>query len=189
MRIREQLMFAGLVAANVAVWLFVRFVYLASFDAVAIWQGQMALAQGLLLLDTLVIVWRYTVAAEGQVALSREAMRLDALGRWQDNKPVVFTDRRDHPELGDGNFTYVVRNVGGGFAVNVFVLSGGPDSPKWESLGALSAGDERELAGIPMGAPGHVLLAEGVRTRTRRWNPTFNQLVRDGEIRHHSKAW
>jgi hypothetical protein len=141
-----------------------------------------AIVQALLLFDTLIIVWIYTVAAQQQAQastslfeLSRKENNRARVARWQESKPIVFTDRRDEPQLGEGNYQIVMRNVGGGFAVNVYCLLGtDPKVPSLWALGALAPGAERVLhKDVPFDEP-HVVIAEGVHTRTRRWNPTLN---------------
>jgi hypothetical protein len=60
--------------------------------------------------------------------------------------------------------------------LNVFYLN--PDiDPRPMGLGALGVGQERQLLpgfDQPSGTWRHILVAEGVSSRTRRWNPTLN---------------
>jgi hypothetical protein len=116
--------------------------------------------------------------AEGQLLATRRELQESWLSRWQDNKPIVFTDYRECADSRDGR--YVICNIGRGFAVNVFLLCAPFDG--WRSLGGLGAGETREIPGDlqadwvanPDGNCAHILLAEGVPSRTRRWNPSFN---------------
>jgi hypothetical protein len=171
-----------LLVFNIVVWLIARFVFLGRFGPVDLWQAQMGLAQGLLLVNTLIIVWVSTWAMEQQtdsvrrqLALAEGEVRAASHARWQDNKPIVFTDRRDDPDKGAGHYRNVIRNVGGGFAVNVYCLTGDDlKHPNIWSLGALAAQHERVLdPESPFDEP-HIIVAEGLHTRTRRWNPTLN---------------
>ena len=99
------------------------------------------------------------------------------------NKPVVITDREERL---DGEH-FVVRNVGGGFALNVFFFRVAADGTQTNRpLGALGAGQQRDLPAdiqFPVGDR-HIVLAEGVRTRTRQWNATLNGISRGRELMH-----
>ncbi len=115
------------------------------------------------------------------------------------NKPVVFSDRVDDAQ---GGYHYVMRNVGGGFAVNVFFLD--PDavpdmSGQWpvRALGSLGANSERPLPevlnrafcdSVNLPIP-HLLIAEGPYSRTTQWTPTLNYRSadydrREGHVEH-----
>jgi hypothetical protein len=76
-----------LLAINLVIWACARWYYLARFNAEAIWSAQMSLAQGLLLFDTLVIVWVYTVAAQTR----RSAQELKS------NSRATIISARDKP--------------------------------------------------------------------------------------------
>ena len=115
---------------------------------------------------------RLVLSAQEQLSLLRRESADAELDRYRRNKPIVLT------ELGrDG--TYTMRNVGEGPALNVYILVPGQTQPG--TLGGLGVNEERQLTGWVQnhvhGAPqpwSHVLIAEGIRTRTRRWNPTLN---------------
>jgi hypothetical protein len=49
------------------------------------------------------------------------------------------------------------------------------------SIGSIAAGEKRILPPHLVGPPAqsHILIAEGVRSRTRRWNPTLNVIGRE----------
>lgn len=190
---------AGLLVFDTVVWAISRVAYLRTFDAVDVWQAQMALAQGLLLFNTLLVVWVYTIATESQaesvrsqIALSEAEHRALQLARWQENKPVVFVDQRHDPDRGPNHYRYVATNVGGGFAVNVYgVFQHSSNNNQrrtfWESLGALAPGGERVLLESPGRENRYVIVAEGVKTRTRRWNPTLHLVLPDGRVMHKLK--
>ncbi len=70
-------------------------------------------------------------------------------------------------------------------AVNVYVLapSQGGGQPRREVLGAVGSGEVVRIRGNAeqlIRTPGHVLIAEGIPTRTRRWNPSLNWQVQAG---------
>jgi hypothetical protein len=118
-----------------------------------------------------------------QRATERE-LRLSGKDYIERNKPVVFCDRVEHP-ADENNFHYVMRNVGGGFAVNVYFLDGDHDGPPIP-LGSLSSGEARRLParvnmGTVRGAGGTVfiLVAEGPVSRTTQWTPTLNYRTSD----------
>jgi hypothetical protein len=138
--------------------------------------------QAVLLFATLVIVWVYTHASQEQAsAILREEQRA-ILAEWQRNKPVVFVDWDADPDKGVGHGRFVLRNVGGGFAMNVYFVdeAGGMMSL---GLGGIAAGEKRVLPGdfIENHSRAFLVVAEGVWTRTRRWNPTANVIGRGRE--------
>jgi hypothetical protein len=144
----------------------------------------MYLWSGLLLFDNLCVLWWYAHSTREQVEMMRRAQADAELERFTQNKPVVLT------EVGpDGR--YVMRNVGAGPALNVYGVS--PKQPHPGVLGGLGIGQERELTGWlqndahnrALPAWSHVLVAEGTRTRTRRWNPTLNAGLADGSLVAH----
>jgi hypothetical protein len=115
------------------------------------------------------------------------------LRRWnQDyivrNKPVVFCDRVEQDR---NHFNYVMRNVGGGFAVNVYFIDteADPGIPPL-ALGSLAANAERTMppsVNDRLVAAGnglsHIIIAEGPWSRTRQWTPTLNFRTPDFDIR------
>jgi hypothetical protein len=113
-----------------------------------------------------------------QLQLAEQELAATQLHRQQDNKPIIVLDRRDYPERGNGNYGYVLCNIGRGFALNIYCVP--CDSPSWSSLGGLAAGQERpvpEFLAHEISRDTNcrcVLIAEGASTRTRRWNPTMN---------------
>jgi precorrin-2 methylase len=66
------------------------------------------------------IAHRQTTAIARQTALAEK----DYIER---NKPIVLLDRWEHPEK-EGNYHYVLRNVGGGFALNVYYFERADDN-------------------------------------------------------------
>ncbi|HEY2982428.1 MAG TPA: hypothetical protein VGJ22_14685 [Anaerolineales bacterium] len=155
----------------------------------------MYFASGLLLFDNLCVLWWYADSTK-KLVYSAEAQRriLEAqLGQAQaeykesqrqvlvSQKPVVYTERVEHPDR-EGHVNYFVRNAGGGPAVNVYYIGlfelafGQPIS-----LGALAAGDARPLPAAVHkilreghGGIRYVLVAEAHYTRTTQWTPTLN---------------
>jgi hypothetical protein len=108
-----------------------------------------------------------TTTATEQLRLARARDVNEQKVRWSERKPLVFT-------FAKGGYLSVV-NVGGGPALNVFYIGTRGDTPM--GLGALGVGQERRIPhGMdqPTDAWRHVLIAEGVSSRTRRWNPTLN---------------
>ncbi|MGH2437734.1 MAG: hypothetical protein ACRDFA_12190 [bacterium] len=107
-------------------------------------------------------------AASEQLKLARARALNDQKIGWSVRKPPVFTFAKDSHLW--------IANVGGGPALNVFYLGlDGGHSPI--GLGALGVGQERPLpSGLnqPIAVWRHILVAEGVSSRTRRWNPTLN---------------
>lgn len=108
-----------------------------------------------------------------QLALAREDQADAARERFRRNKPIVLTDV-------DSSGRYVLRNVGGGPALNVYWLPSSSHDTKALPLGGLGVGEERPLPDVAVIdiAEGsywsHMLIAEGIRTRTRRWSATLN---------------
>jgi hypothetical protein len=128
---------------------------------------------------------------EDQVRAMENELHRSRIARLQDNKPTVVIDRRDHPERGTENYEFVLCNIGRGFAVNVYDVT--PPKHGWRSLGGLAAGAERPVPPwlqaelTDTGNKGrfqHIIIAEGPRSRTRRWNPTLNLLRTDGTVIH-----
>ena len=186
-------------------WSLFGFLYVVLGFAVAVWPGRRDVLGALLsfstvyvLTWTLILVWSYTEHTANMVAAAREEinvaqrqmevaeenLRTAVVWRFQDNKPVVVIDR---DERDDGEH-FVVRNVGGGFALNVFFIGFDPDGRVVTNrpLGALGAGQQRDLPAIIRFEIGdrYIVLAEGVRTRTRQWNATLNGISRGREMMH-----
>jgi hypothetical protein len=115
----------------------------------------------------------------------------------QQNKPIVFADRREDL-TNEGDYHYFIRNVGGGFAVNVYCLYEDDPQAHPTPLGSLRPGEERPfpyrfdraLCEASAGAP-FVLIAEGPFSRTTQWTPTLNWrtdhtniVLGDGQVHH-----
>jgi hypothetical protein len=137
----------------------------------------------LLLIDTIGAAWWAGLATWRQLRLAEAELRDNWVARRQELKPIVFSDY----DLDSKRF--VIRNVGGGFAVNVIGLvptkDGGHEMPYL--FGSLAAGDSRALHAEEIYAgflSKHVLLAEGVWTRTAQWNPTLNVRNRWESVSH-----
>jgi hypothetical protein len=144
------------------------------------------------------IALRQIRATDGQLAIAADQLKVmrdelhhGRVARKQDNKPTVVLDRRDHPERGSGNFDFVLCNVGRGLAANVYEVN--PARQGWRSLGGLAAGAERPVPPWlyeELNNPGdekrfqHIIIAEGIRSRTRRWNPTLNLFLTDSTFIH-----
>jgi hypothetical protein len=148
---------------------------------------------------TAVIVLWYARLTSIMARAGQRQIQLAEKDYIERNKPIVFADR-----VADayGGHEYVMRNVGGGFAVNVFFVPSDatPDtSGQWpvRALGSLSANSERRLpeelnralcdsANIPVP---HLLIAEGPYSRTTQWTPTLNYRSanydpREGHVEH-----
>jgi hypothetical protein len=87
-----------------------------------------------------------TAAFRAQVKTAEEKAALDGKTYIEGNKPIVFCDRVGRSD-GVG-FDYVMRNVGGGFAINVyFIAEDAPVPPTGElpvrALGSLAADAEK----------------------------------------------
>ena len=122
----------------------------------------------------LIVLWWYADTTHQQ-------WLLDSKSYIEQNKPIVYSDRWEHPEKPD-NYYYVFRNVGGGYAANVYYLR---DEEKPVALGSIAAGDERRFPadvndrlcerhtneGL---GDRHLLVAEAPYTRTTQWTVTLN---------------
>jgi len=180
-----------LAATNVAVWAGMEWSW-HRLPPMDLWAVRMYLASGLLLFDNLCILWWYAhttrqlglavgrqaaaaeqqmAATEKQLALAQQEYRDTWLERWRENKPVVFSQWGS-----DGNPE--IKNAGAGMAVNVYVLTVDQNgAPRHEVLGVVRPGEIVKVRGNAeqlIRSPAHVLIAEGIPSRTRRWNPTFN---------------
>jgi len=93
------------------------------------------------------------------------------------NKPVVFVDRIDDLER-TRNYRYVIRNAGGGYAVNVYYYDIMVVAP--HAVGSLAAGEHRLVPAdlndylCRGGAVKCVIVAEAPYTRTTQWTVTLN---------------
>jgi len=119
-----------LAVGNVAVWAAIEFAWRTGSSPADAWTLRMYLASALLLLDNLCVIWWYAhltkqqkEAAQKQLELAGKQLALSGKDYVERNKPVVYSDRWEDPER-TGNFHYVIRNVGGGFAVNVYFIGG-----------------------------------------------------------------
>ncbi len=129
--------------------------------------NRLALAQAMLLLGNLILVWAY-----GSVAVAQ--FMSEATDRMIQNKPVAFTDS-------DGDGKYRVNNAGGGAAVNIWYLEeGGTATP----IGGLGASETRPLPpdiAERINQPRthrHLLLAQARPNTQRTWTVSMN--VRTG---------
>ena len=154
----------------------------------------MYLASGLLLFDNLCVLWWYADSARRQAHATEDETRESRLARWRENKPTVFIEldklidviSEEIPDQPYSHPVYVIRNTGNGPALNVFLLVDvSLQSAATIPLGALGAHEQRS---VPYGQGGefrHVMIAEGLSTRTRRWNATLNLGLRgSGEVVH-----
>jgi len=150
-----------------------------SYDG--LWNARTGFWAGLLLLDNLCVLWWYATTTHAQLALTQAEFKESHRRLLVAQKPVVYTERAEHPEH-PGRVNYWIRNAGGGPAINVYYL-GLFDLAFQDpiALGAVAADDARVLpaavkttlhngdAGIKF-----VLLAEAPYTRTTQWTPTLN---------------
>jgi hypothetical protein len=117
------------------------------------------------------------VTAQRQLALQGKEYR-------ERNKPVVFLDLSEEAPQEDEPPPFVVRNVGGGFAVNVFYVSGdGTPVP----LGSLPSDGQRLVPPRLRLGWSFLVIAEAPYTRTTQWTPTLNYRHEDyrlGRIEH-----
>jgi hypothetical protein len=164
-----------------------------------LWTTRLGITTSLFLAANFVAVWWYakltqTIAstAQQQYRLGLEESKAAAAERIQANKPIVVTVRE---EDGAGGYHYFLHNVGRGTAINLwYVDTSSPDAP-WRprSLGALGPGGRRLLnrdLEKPLcdggGICKHLLIAEGIPTRTTRWTVTINARTTQagGDMRH-----
>lgn len=161
-----------------------------------LWPLRMYLASGLLLLDNLVILWWYAHTTH-ELAVAAKDQTRQQVREWRiHNKPVVFLDRGTAPSRASADshaMAYVVRNVGPGIAINVYILTAQVDG-KWDvtPMGALEAGGSRllpehtdQLLEAHAGRlAGRLVVAEAMRMRTAQWMVTVNMPDGTGQIRH-----
>lgn len=131
-------------------------------------------------------------ATQADVAVSQlKSANRDHIQR---NKPVVFCDREEFEQDG---FYYVIRNVGGGFAINVyFVFEDDAEGTPPLALGSIAANDKQPLpvkVNQRLVDADHglrfVIICEGQFTRTTQWTPTLNfrtatNDIRRGQVQH-----
>jgi hypothetical protein len=160
----------GLLLMNCVIWGICRYFFLANSGA-ELWRNQLALAQGLLLLDTPLVVWWYTDVT-AQLARTSEAQRIRTQSsELVHNRPVVVGVLKD---------VYGVQNVGPGLAVAVWLVAEGSDGLFDRFLlGALGPSDFRPLPPrlrehLNHGRQAFALLSEGIWTRTAQWTLTVN---------------
>jgi hypothetical protein len=144
---------------------------------------------------------KQSAALKAQLETAQSQMNLEGKAYIERNKPIVFSDRVTGP---NGVPDYVMRNVGGGFAINVYYIAEDvtvtPDGALSgvRALGSLAPNaerpfpdklrralcDDRESHPIP-----HILLAEGPFSRTTQWTATLNYRTAvhdpmEGHVRH-----
>jgi hypothetical protein len=179
-----------------AVGLFINLVLVLAFEWLrprqlsydGLWNARTGVWTAVLLVDNLIVVWWYALSAFRQTATADETFQENWIRQRQDRKPVVLTD------YDNAQGKHVIRNVGGGFAVNVYAIFPGEDDDHETCiLGSLAAGAERVLRdgedeqfakADRQGLRAHVVLAEGVYTRTAQWNPTLNSANEWASISH-----
>ena len=194
----------ALVPVNLAVWLMFEWIRprLLSYDA--LWNARTGVWAALLLFDNLVVVWLYVrftadlVSASHQqyevtkeeLQLARKEAQAVAADRLQANKPIVVTIREEDKV---GGYRYYIHNVGRGTAINVWYADLHDDVWRIQSQAALGAGEQRLLLGEVEGRlrnnPGefkHLIVAEGIPTRTTRWTVSINvrSKVGGGSVHH-----
>lgn len=137
---------------------------------------------------------RAELQGQKEALQSQASAAKDQLARWdkdyiERNKPVVFCDRWEDPNNAR-NFYYVMRNVGGGFAINVYFIDASEPTAIALALGSLASNSERKmpeavndaLVAASAGAR-HILIAEGAPSRTTQWTPTLNYRTAANDIR------
>jgi hypothetical protein len=153
------------------------FIFRFGFRPADPWNTTTGVAQAVLLFDTLIVVWRYTIAAENQVAVMH-------VQRSDSNKPIAITvtDALAAP-------LWHVRNVGPGVAVNAFVVVPmGPFPANVRQVGIMGANDNLPMphaaftmTNDPAGPPSdHLVVAETLFSRTgQQWVVTLNVIHQD----------
>ena len=138
-----------------------------------------------------------TDALKTQVKMTHRQMRRDAQLFVQRNRPAVFIDRWE--AYGRENDHYIMRNVGGGFATNVYLIDRDDPEKMTYPLGSLGSDAQRRLpeyvnsrlvdGTTRMMGGTYLVIAEGPPSRTTQWTPTLNFLmpsidIRGGQVRH-----
>ena len=162
-----------------------------------LWGVRMTVVTAMLLLATLVVVWRYTWhtarmvetlrgqvgAAREELAVSKEHVKLQRGELKISHKPFVVTDLS--AELG-----YFAHNMGPGLAVNTYMvvpLDG--ENRAVTELGGLAPSqhatiDERHVRVLnEEQVRPHIIFSEGIFTRTDQWTATLN-VVGDHRVVH-----
>jgi len=161
-----------------------------------LWPLRMYLASGLLLFDNLCVLWWYAHTTQ-ELAVAAQDEAGQRIREWRiENKPVVFLDRDATPSNASADrhvMPYVVRNVGPGIAINVYILSAQVDG-RWDvdAIGALEPGACRalpehvdQLLEAHAGRlSGRLVVAEAMRMRTAQWMVTVNMPDNTGQVRH-----
>jgi len=168
------------------------------------WTQRIALWSGLLLLDNLGVLWWYAHltglvagAAIDQAAASSEQLDLLRSAAQESRRPIAVSQRVRVPgqpgtgRVGEG-VHYVVRNIGPGFALNVYWVAA-MSQAGWRglrNLGSLAAGGELRLPEDleqPLrdgsGLLAHLLIAESADWHMR-WSVTLNVRLPDGFLNH-----
>jgi hypothetical protein len=132
-------------------------------------------AESLTVLNALVPLWGLVAVLFGLVPTiaqwhqSAAQWRASLVEKLKDGKPLVLTERLPNGEL-------EVRNVGGGVAVNVWLLT--QRNGQASCLGCLVPGESRALpAPVPTR---HLIVAEARPFSGRRFTPTMNVLTESG---------
>lgn len=179
---------ALLAASHVLLWLALEQAWRV-WPPIDIWAVRMYLVSGLLLFDNLCVLWWYADSAKRQAQATEDETRENRLARWRESKPTVFIELGEFvPVVDQGSDepytlpTFLIRNTGNGPALNVFLVMH-IDTPTAApiALGALGAHEQRSIDYGHSGEFRYVIVAEGLATRTRRWNATLNL----GTRRHH----
>jgi hypothetical protein len=120
----------------------------------------------------------YAYIARRQTTVLVAQQALAQTEHIQRNKPVVYIDRVEHSH-DPTNYDYVLHNVGGGFAINVYVYDESLSVAM--AVGSLASGEQRVLPAdlnrqLSDGHAGsrYLVLAEGPFSRTAQWTPTLN---------------
>ncbi len=152
--------------------------------------------QAIATLAAFAAAWWYAKIAKRQTDAIVSQQRLAEKDYIERNKPVVYIDRAEGSEA--GNARYIVRNVGGGFAVNTYVFD--VTLVDQVAAGSLAAGEERTLPAVlnrrlcDNGAGSkHLVIAEAPFTRTTQWTPTLNLRTQSagshkGQVIHRSAS-
>lgn len=120
------------------------------------------------------------VAAASYARIAKQQLQVFIAQSVVEHKPVVVTVREEDPDT--HGFHYYVLNVGRGTAINVWYAEIVDDKWHKTSLGALGPGGRRLLPSLAdtrlcdevNAMLRHVLVAEGIATRTNRWTLTGN---------------
>ena len=144
------------------------------------------LVQALVLVDTLLVIWRYTdvtaalaKTSAAQVAASEKQFAHAAAAERIRHKPFPVATRTPRE---NGGYDYSAKNIGLGLAVSLWHVSVGPAGDfQMVCLGALGPGESRTLP-EPILRPlcdaivaqPFALFGEALWTRTSQWIATVN---------------